>query len=72
MGLLPATRTRPRLALPVALAAGALLGGLPATARANDVITVQKPSDGATFRSGAEVVFRFTALTDSPTVLPLV
>jgi hypothetical protein len=72
MGLLPATRTRPRLALPALLAAGVLLGGLPATARANDVITVQKPSDGATFRSGAEVVFRFTALTDSPTVLPLV
>jgi hypothetical protein len=62
--------TRPSRALlgAVALACGLLLPG--ATARANDVITVQRPSDGATFRTGAEVVFRFTALAQSPTVLP--
>src|SRR3954466_8990981 len=41
-----------------------------APARANDVIAAQKPSDGATFKTGAEVVFRFTALTQSSTVLP--
>src|SRR4051812_20252799 len=72
MGLLLATRTRPGLALPAVLAAGVLLGFAPAAARANDAITVQKPRDGATFRSGADVVFRFTALTESPGVLPLV
>src|SRR4051794_8559036 len=72
MGLLPATRTRPGLALPVLVAAGLLLGGMPQAARANDAITIQKPRDGASFRSGAEVVFRFTALTESPTVLPMV
>jgi hypothetical protein len=45
-----------------------LLSGAPA--HANDVIANQKPSDGATFKTGAEVVFRFTALTQSSTVLP--
>src|SRR5689334_23899149 len=45
-----------------------LLSGAPA--HANDVIEAQKPSDGASFKTGAEVAFRFTALTQSSTVLP--
>jgi hypothetical protein len=65
-----ATRFSCALLGAAALACGLLLPG--ATARANDAITVQKPSDGATFRRGAEVVFRFTALTESPSVLPKV
>src|SRR3954451_10669724 len=62
-------RSAVTLVAPLVLGA-VLLSGAPA--RANDVIAAQKPRDGATFKTGAEVVFRFTALTQSSTVLPKV
>jgi hypothetical protein len=68
MGLPAVTRARRALLPLAALAAAALLPGAPA--RANDVIALQRPADGATFRTGAAVLFRFTALTQSSSVLP--
>src|SRR5215475_11782931 len=58
-----------RISAVLPLAAGALLLAC-APARASDVIALQKPSNGATFRTGAAPVFRFTALIQSSTVLP--
>src|SRR4051794_16036141 len=66
MGLLAVPRVRRAPLLLAALAA--VLA--PQAAHASDVIALQTPRAGAQVHSGAEVVFRFTALRQSSTVLP--
>src|SRR5689334_18683160 len=67
MGLLAVTRGR-RAPLAVAVLAAGLLAA-PA-AQASDVIALVAPKAGGQVKSGTPVVFRFTALTQSSTVLP--
>src|SRR4051794_34276277 len=66
MGLLAVPRARRAPLLLVVLSALAA----PGTAHASDVIALQTPRDRAQVHTGAEVVFRFTALRQSSTVLP--